>query len=116
MAPALLFASPRSTVLKDSSRPLPQPVKSVLVAAGVSQRTVARLLGLTDQTLSRILNTEIRATPEIKAGLSALTGLPEELLFHAEARPRRSQNGSVQEMRERVQRFLDARAEQMKQG
>lgn len=57
------------------------PAKAVLVLRGITIRSAAAAIGVSELTLGRQLNRWERPTPRVRAGLAALLSLPESELF-----------------------------------
>lgn len=61
----------------------PQPAKAALAMRRVSNRAIARRLGVSDSWVSRILNGIAPAPAAFRSSLAAMLELPEEELFRA---------------------------------
>lgn len=61
----------------------PQPLKAVLVMRRVSQRSLARALGISENYLSRIVNGYYPPTRSVAMRIADFLGHPEAALFRA---------------------------------
>jgi predicted transcriptional regulator len=68
--------------------PQPQPVKAVVIALGVQQTDLARLLAVSQPTAHRILSGDYPPTPEQAALVAQYLGFPESELWRPERRAR----------------------------
>jgi len=62
------------------------PAKGILAVRRVTIRRAAATIGISELVLGRVLNGNEHPTPRIRAGLSALLGVPESELFDDEVR------------------------------
>lgn len=62
----------------------PHPAKGVIAMRRLTVRRVAAILGMSEQVVGRMLNGVERASPRLRAGLSALLNTAESELFRAE--------------------------------
>jgi hypothetical protein len=63
------------------SRPVPQPVKAIAAAQRRTNRSIAAATRKSEHYVCRVFNGWQAPSPEFRAGVAAIFGLPEDALF-----------------------------------
>jgi hypothetical protein len=62
----------------------PQPAKAIVALQRRTNRSIAAAIGYCEHTVGRVLNGLEPPSPRFRTALSALLGLPEDVLFRQE--------------------------------
>jgi hypothetical protein len=62
-------------------QPVPQPVKAIAASRRTTNRSIAQATRKSEHYVSRVFNGWQAPSPEFRAGVAALFGLPDDVLF-----------------------------------
>ena len=62
-------------------QPAPQPVKAIAASRRMTNRSVAQATRKSEHYVGRVFNGWQAPSPEFRAGVAALFGLPDDVLF-----------------------------------